>query len=137
VIATEQIADPTTDAIACGATGSIIRAVNREMLKLGLTTLGDDHRLRDLIYERVLQRIQMIQGPTARVLIAASAPEPTRAEALLASGLVDVVGWITELADSLTKSVVAALDGKVSATIVNAAIKRTIVVRINIRGDDP
>jgi hypothetical protein len=133
---TEQIAGPVvkTDAAACGATNLIIRVVNREMLKLGLNTFGEDHKLRDLIYEKVFHGIQVMQDPAARVLIAASAPAPTRAEALVASGLVDLAAWLTELADTLTKSVVAALGGKVSATTVNAAIKRTIVVRINIHG---
>ena len=129
--ATEQIGPAVkTDATACGTTNLIIRVVNREMLKLGLKTFDDDHRLRELIYQKVLCGLQMMQSPSARVLIAASAPEPTP-ESLLASGLVDVAAWITELADDLTKSVVAALDGNVSTTTVDAAIKTTIVVRIN------
>jgi hypothetical protein len=122
------------DATACGATNLIIRVVNKEMLKLGLNTFGNDHRLRELICQKVLYGLQMMQGPTARVLIAASAPAPTRAEALLASGLVDLAMWITELADTLTKSVVEAVEGNVPATAVNAVIKRTIVMRINADG---
>jgi hypothetical protein len=61
-----------------------------------------------------VSRRQSVVGDRARRPAAVEPPSPTRAEALVASGLLDVATGITDFAHSLTNSAVEAIETRMS-----------------------
>lgn len=63
------------------------------------------------------------------------APEPpTRASAVVASGLLDVAAGIEDLAKTLARSVVNELNGYASEAAMHSAIRRSLVDLLNSQG---
>jgi hypothetical protein len=119
---------------AAYVTSNVMKAIATELLNFGIVGgVAGDPRLRDFIYARVLSCIQKVDNPSVSLLAAtiARAPEPTRAQTLVESGLLDVAAGMSVLSDKLTTSVMAAVGWGVSERAVNSAIKRTVVEIIN------
>jgi hypothetical protein len=91
-----------------------------------------------MIWLAVLRRIDRKRDPMRSVvsMAVARAPEPTRASALVASGLLDVAVGAEDLARTLARSVVDELQGFVSEAAVSSAIRRAIVDLLNGQAQD-
>lgn len=140
----EKVADRTVTATAAAyaVTDAMLNAMSREMIQAGLVDgleAGEDRELRRLVWSSVLRRIDRKRDPMASVvtMAVARAPEPpTRASALVASGLLDVAAGAEALARTLARSVVNELNGYVSEAAVCSAIRRGLVDLLNGQARD-
>lgn len=135
----EKVIDRSVKATAAAhaVTEAMLNAMSREMMAAGLVDgleAGEDHELRRLVWSSVLRRIDRKRDPLASVVTMAvsRAPEPpTRAAAMVASGLLGVAAGAEDLARTLARSVVNELNGYVSEAAVCSAIRRGIVDVLN------
>lgn len=134
----EKVMDPNVRVMAAAhaVTDSVLNAASRQMTACGFDDgfeLGEDRALRRLIWLAVLRRIDRKRDPMKAVvsMAVARAPEPTRASALVASGLIDVAVGAEDLARRLARSVADELQGMISEVAVCSAIRRGIVDLLN------
>ena len=134
----DQVLDPTVKptVAAHAATASVLRVMSQEMMRLGFADGGEvdeDWQLRRLIWLKVLARIDRKRDPRVGTVVSAiaRAPEPTRAQALIASGLLDVAAGIDALAKTLAEAVTNELNGFVSDARVRSAIRQALVDLFN------
>ena len=141
----ERVIDPSVKATKAAdvVTDAMLGAMSREMMQAGLVDgleAGEDRELRRAIWSMVLRRVDRKRDPMASVvtMAVARAPEsPTRASALVASGLLDVAAGAEALAGTLARSVVNELSGHCSEAAVCSAIRRGIVDVLNGTADVP
>jgi hypothetical protein len=148
--ASEQVANPAVraEAAALAATASVIRGVATELLKLGLLRgrafdeflerVTGPHPLRDVIYSTVAPLIEQARRPKSQALTAAStqALVPTRAQSLIASGLLDIGVGIEDLSGMLTDAVRDELNRFVPHGRVRSVIRRALVDLVNNEDSD-
>lgn len=141
----KQVSDPTVKATvaAHAATDAILGAISQQMMRIGFADgldVDQDRELRRLLWLKVLARINQRRDPRLGVVAAAigRAPEPTRAAAMVASGLLDVAVGIEYLSKTLADAVVNELNGFCHASVVRGAIRRGLVDLFNAqaRGDE-
>jgi hypothetical protein len=134
-----KVAHPSVPATAAAnaVTGSVMKAISREMWAAGFDDGfedGEDRELRRLLWLAVLRRIDRKRDPMQAVvsMAVARAPEPpTRASALVASGLLDMAAGMEDLARTFARSVVNELNGYASEAVVCSAIRRGLVDLFN------
>jgi hypothetical protein len=135
----QKVAHPSVPATAAAnaVTGSVMKAISREMWAAGFDDgfeAGEDRELRRMLWLAVLRRIDRKRDPLKAVvsMAVARAPEPpTRASALVASGLLDMAAGADALARTLARSVANELQGFVSEAAVCSAIRRGLVDVLN------
>lgn len=134
----DQVLDPSMKptVAAHAATASVLRVMSQEMMRLGFSDGGEvdqDWQLRRLIWLKLLARIDQKRDPRVGVVATAimRAPAPTRAQALIASGLLDMAAGIDALAKTLAEAVTNELNGFVHESRVQSAIRQALVDLFN------
>lgn len=134
-----QVSDPTVEATAAAhaVTNSVLDAMARQMIRCGIDAdleAGENRELRRSVWLDVLRRIDRQRSPMKSVVdtaVARAPAPPTRAAALIASGLLDIGKGIESLSAALAEAVANELNGSVHASVVRGAIKRAIVDLLN------